>query len=61
MVPWNCAIRGCTASFDDLEALVAHQVTEHDPHHCRICDTVVSEGYFAIRHAVNDHTRAEYV
>lgn len=61
MDSWTCAIRGCQASFDDLEALIAHQVSGHEPHRCRVCDEVVSEGFFAIRHAVEDHTRAEYV
>ena len=61
MAPWTCAIGDCSTAFDDLEALVAHQVTDHDPHRCRICDTAVPEGFFAIRHVVEEHTRAEYV
>ncbi|MGM0398379.1 MAG: DUF7565 family protein [Halobacteriota archaeon] len=61
MAPWTCAIGGCAASFDDIEALVAHQVTGHEPHRCRVCDEIVPEGFFAIRHVVEEHTRAEYV
>ncbi|AKH97165.1 DUF7565 family protein [Halanaeroarchaeum sulfurireducens] len=61
MDSWTCAIGDCAASFDDLEALVAHQVTTHEPHRCRICDEIVPEGFFAIRHAVEEHSRAEYV
>lgn len=61
MGSWTCSIGGCLASFDDLEALIAHQVSGHEPHRCRICDDIVSEGFFAIRHVVKEHTRAEYV
>lgn len=61
MPPWTCAIGDCAASFDDLEALIAHQVEGHEPHTCRVCDEIVPEGFFAIRHAVEEHSRAEYV
>ncbi|MFB6093524.1 MAG: hypothetical protein ABEJ77_01095 [Halanaeroarchaeum sp.] len=61
MPPWTCDIGDCGATFDDVEALVAHQVAGHDPHRCRMCEDVVPEGFFAIRHAVEEHTRAEYV
>jgi hypothetical protein len=61
MSVWACGIAGCDERFDDAEAAVVHQATEHDRHQCRICGTVVPEGYFAIRHAFEEHTRAEYV
>lgn len=61
MTAWTCAIGGCAASFDDLEALLVHQVKGHEPHQCRVCDAVIPAGFFAIRHAVEEHTRAKYV
>lgn len=61
MAPWDCAIGGCDSSFDHLEALIAHQVSGHPSHECRICGDVVPEGFFAIKHTVEDHSRAEYV
>ncbi|MFB6134146.1 MAG: hypothetical protein ABEJ55_04080 [Halanaeroarchaeum sp.] len=61
MTPWTCAISGCMASFDDPETLLAHQGADHDPHRCRICDELLPAGFYAIRHVVHDHTRAEYV
>ena len=28
---------------------------------CEVCGTVVPDGYFAIKHAFEEHSRAEYV
>ena len=61
MSAWQCAIRGCGAQFPDAEATIRHQATAHDTHTCRICDADVPEGYFAIRHALDEHSRVEYV
>ena len=61
MSPWQCAIRGCGTHFADAEDVLVHQATEHDPHVCEICSAAVPEGYFAIRHALEEHCRAEYV
>ena len=61
MSPWQCAVRGCGAQFPDAEATIVHQATAHDHHTCRICGTETPEGYFAIRHALDEHGRAEYV
>jgi hypothetical protein len=61
MSPWQCAIRGCGAQFPDAEDTLVHQATEHDAHTCKICSAEVPEGYFAIRHALEEHSRAEYV
>jgi hypothetical protein len=60
-MPWECAVRSCGRSFGELEGALAHQVREHPRHECRVCGTVVPEGFFAIRHAFEDHNRAEYV
>ncbi len=61
MVPWTCGIVGCDAVFDDAESVILHQTREHERHECQVCGTVVPDGYFAIRHAFDEHTRAEYV
>ena len=61
MVPWACGIDGCGAVFDDVESAILHQTRDHQRHECQVCGTIVPDGYFAIRHAFDDHTRAEYV
>ncbi|GAA0513350.1 hypothetical protein SAMN04488066_11267 [Halorubrum aquaticum] len=61
MVPWACGIDGCDAVFEDVESTVLHQTREHQRHECKVCGTIVPDGYFAIRHAFDEHTRAEYV
>jgi hypothetical protein len=61
MTRWECAIVGCGSTFERVEALLAHQVGDHDAHECEVCGESVPEGYFAIKHGLNEHTRAEYV
>ncbi|WP_232701007.1 DUF7565 family protein [Halobacterium wangiae] len=61
MSGWECAITGCGSAFDTIEALLAHQVTDHASHDCEICGETVPEGYFAVKHGLEEHTRAEYV
>ena len=61
MVPWRCGIDDCGKQTVDVEALIRHQTDEHANHECRVCGTVVPDGYLAIRHAFEEHTRAEYV
>lgn len=58
---WRCAIGDCDAGFQDVESAIVHQTNEHERHECKVCGTVVPEGYFAIRHSFDEHTRAEYV
>lgn len=58
---WRCAIGDCDAGFSDVDSAIVHQTNEHKRHTCKVCGTVVPEGYFAIRHAFDEHTRAEYV
>lgn len=58
---WECGIDGCEARFETVEDAIIHQTTEHDRHECEVCGTVVPEGYFAIRHAFEEHTRAEFI
>lgn len=61
MAGWNCGIAGCEREFDSPEDVIVHQTTEHQRHECKVCGTIVPEGYFAIRHAFDEHSRAEYV
>ncbi|MFC6615068.1 hypothetical protein ACFQAS_08920 [Halopenitus salinus] len=61
MSPWTCGIGGCHETFESVEPAIIHQTTDHRRHECKVCGTVVPDGYFAIRHAFNEHTRAEYV
>ncbi len=61
MAHWECAIEGDDDSFDRVEDLIVHQATAHDRIECKVCGAVVPDGYFAIRHAFDEHSRAEYV
>jgi len=61
MPRWMCGIDGCDAAFDDVESAIVHQTDDHQRHECKVCGTIVPDGYFAIRHAFDEHTRAEFV
>ena len=58
---WTCAIEGCGHEAERVEDLLVHQATDHDRHECAVCGEVFPDGYFAIRHAFDEHSRAEYV
>ncbi len=58
---WECAIGGCEYATENAEELLVHQATAHERHRCSICGTTVPDGYFAIRHAFSEHSRAEYL
>lgn len=58
---WVCCIDGCGMAFEDVEAAILHQTNEHERHECKVCGTVVPDGYLAIRHAFEEHTRADFV
>ncbi|HMB51638.1 MAG TPA: hypothetical protein VKM69_13355 [Natronoarchaeum rubrum] len=58
---WGCGIEGCAEVFESVEDVVVHQTNEHERHECKVCGTVVPDGYLAIKHAFEEHTRAEYV
>ena len=61
MARWECAIEGDDTTFNRVEDLIVHQATDHDKIECKVCGTVVPDGYFAIRHAFDEHSRADYV
>lgn len=58
---WECAIGGCEYATDDAEELLVHQARSHERHRCAVCGTTVPDGYFAIRHAFSEHSRADYL
>ena len=58
---WVCGIDDCVRSFDDPESLIVHQTNEHERVECKVCGTIVPDGYLAIRHTFDEHTRAQYV
>lgn len=61
MPHWECVIEGGGERFERVEDLIVHQATEHERIECAVCGTVLPDGYFAIRHAFDEHSRAEYV
>ncbi len=61
MTGWECGIDGCGLAFGTVEEVILHQTNEHERHECKVCGTIVPDGYLAIRHAFEEHTRAEYV
>ena len=72
MARWACAIDGGESvdcvdtfggeeTFDRIEDLLVHQATEHERIECAVCGALLPDGYFAIRHMFEDHSRREYV
>jgi hypothetical protein len=61
MSAWECDIDGCGERFGSVEDAIVHQTKEHERRECKVCGAVVPDGYFAIRHAFDEHSRAEYV
>lgn len=60
-MPWGCGIDTCDQEFERVEDLIVHQTDDHERTECQVCGAVVPDGYLAIRHAVEKHSRAEYV
>ncbi|MGM0590921.1 MAG: DUF7565 family protein [Halobacteriota archaeon] len=61
MALWECGMKGCGNRYESVEETIVHQTNDHSRHECKVCGTIVPDGYFAIRHAFDEHTRAEYV
>ena len=61
MSPWACGIDECDAVFDAPEPAILHQTTEHEQTECGVCGKILPDGYFAIHHAIESHSRAEFV
>ncbi|WP_247729397.1 DUF7565 family protein [Halovivax limisalsi] len=58
---WECGIAGCGSRFDTVEDAIVHQASDHERRECKVCGSVVPDGYLAIYHAFTEHSRAEYV
>ncbi len=58
---WECGIDGCGSRFEDVESAIVHQADEHERRECKVCGTIVPDGYLAIYHTFTEHSRAEYV
>ncbi|MDJ1431699.1 hypothetical protein [Halostagnicola sp. A-GB9-2] len=58
---WDCGIDDCGDVFEEVEQAIIHQATEHERRECKVCGTIVPDGYLSIRHVFTDHSRAEYV
>ncbi|WP_088901425.1 DUF7565 family protein [Halorubrum lacusprofundi] len=61
MPRWTGGMDGCDAGLDDVVWAIVHPANGHQRHECRVGGTIVPDGYFAIRHAFDEHTRAEFV
>ena len=58
---WACAIDDCGYSAEAVEDLLVHQARSHERHECAVCHAIVPDGYFAIRHAFDEHSRDDYM
>lgn len=58
---WECGIGSCSFVGDTVTDLITHQTHDHPPHTCRICQRDVPDGFIAIYHSFEEHSRAEYV
>ncbi len=58
---WTCSIEDCGETFQDVTDAVVHQATDHERLACKVCGTIVPDGYLSIRHVLTEHSRAEYV
>ena len=61
MTPWACGISQCGRHFETAEALIRHQANDHPRCQCKVCGEMHPAGFLAIKHAFDQHTRAEYV
>jgi len=58
---WECAIEGCGHRTDAAEDLLLHQATDHERVRCAVCGTTIADGFFALHHAFDEHTRTQYL
>lgn len=61
MPGWECAIGGCSATFERVDGLLTHQVESHERTECAVCGAIVPDGFFAIEHVFDEHSRAQFV
>ncbi len=58
---WSCAIAGCDTETERVEDLIVHQARDHERVQCPVCATVLPDGYFAIKHTFEEHTRTDFM
>jgi len=58
---WSCAIGGCDTETERVEDLVVHQAQDHERVQCPVCATVLPDGYFAIKHTFEEHSRTDFM
>lgn len=61
MTTWSCGIEECARQFDGPARLIRHQAADHADCQCAVCGRTLPAGFLAIKHAFDEHTRAEYV
>jgi len=58
---WACVVDDCGYSTEAVEDLLVHRASSHERHECAVCHAIVPDGYFAIRHALDEHSRVDYM
>lgn len=58
---WACGIGSCTFTSEAIEELIIHQSRDHPVHTCKVCDRDFPDGFIAIYHTFEKHSRTEYV
>lgn len=58
---WGCGIESCVFTTQSVSDLIKHQARDHPPHTCKVCHRDVPNGFTAIFHAFEEHSRTEYV
>lgn len=58
---WGCGISSCSFVGETVTDLITHQTRDHPPHTCKVCQRDVPDGFIAIYHSFEEHSRADYV
>lgn len=58
---WGCGIGACSYTGETVTDLITHQTRDHPPHTCKVCQRDLPDGFIAIYHTFEEHSRAEYV
>lgn len=58
---WHCGIGTCSHYGQTVTDLITHQIRDHPSHTCKVCDKDVPDGFLAIYHGFETHSRTEYV
>jgi hypothetical protein len=58
---WECAIEACGHRTDAANDLLLHQAVDHERVRCAVCGTTIADGFFALYHTFDEHTRTQYL